>query len=165
MFSMNNRMNEWIILGKYKNEEVMHSTHLVKECFSDPSASVGGKTRAVGSAYGSVRNSPPVTGVNKKKVDSYISRWAVCSTESVAPPFCWPLVVGWSIAYSCILVLILHDLHSRYIHLMSYLRFFSPFTRSSVFSPLVGMLPCFWSQVELTVLLSTSQYLCLCSTQ
>ncbi|XP_047424745.1 zinc finger C2HC domain-containing protein 1A isoform X2 [Mugil cephalus] len=41
---------------------------------TSPPSGVGSKTRAVGSGYGSLRNTPSGTGLNKKKVDAYISR-------------------------------------------------------------------------------------------
>ncbi|XP_023272781.1 zinc finger C2HC domain-containing protein 1A [Seriola lalandi dorsalis] len=54
--------------------------HLTHPCLSsllfvsDPSVSVGSKTRAASSGYGSVRNTHSGIGLNKKKADSYISR-------------------------------------------------------------------------------------------
>ncbi|KAK2859341.1 hypothetical protein Q5P01_003961 [Channa striata] len=41
---------------------------------TSPPSGVGSKTRAVGSGYGSVKNTQSVVGINKKKVDAYISR-------------------------------------------------------------------------------------------
>ncbi|XP_018533100.1 zinc finger C2HC domain-containing protein 1A [Lates calcarifer] len=41
---------------------------------TSPPSGVGSKTRAVSSGYGSVRNTQSGIGLNKKKVDSYISR-------------------------------------------------------------------------------------------
>ncbi|XP_049913233.1 zinc finger C2HC domain-containing protein 1A isoform X1 [Epinephelus moara] len=41
---------------------------------TSPPSGVGSKTRAVSSGYGSVRNTQSGTALNKKKVDSYISR-------------------------------------------------------------------------------------------
>ncbi|XP_008274520.1 zinc finger C2HC domain-containing protein 1A [Stegastes partitus] len=50
---------------------------------TSPPSGVGSKARAVSSGYGSVRNTQPGVGLNKKKVDTYISRNDVDSGNEV----------------------------------------------------------------------------------
>lgn len=70
-------MVQWQLKTSVYESDPPSGLHLTCPCLYFPhifALSVGNKTRAVSSGYGSVRNTQSGIGLNKKKVDTYISR-------------------------------------------------------------------------------------------